>query len=299
MGKKNNTARGQSAVPETDDILDGFDIDNPVLPAAISDSALASGGFPYDRKVKNGDYDDQLIPLQIELLKLQAHIEKRGERFIVLFEGRDTSGKGGVISTVLERMNPRHARAVALSKPTEVERGQWYYQRYIQHFPTRGDILLFDRSWYNRAGVEPVMGFCTPEQHAEFLERTPDFERLLVKDGFRLVKLFLTVGRQMQLKRFHERKHNPLKQWKLTDIDLAAIHKWDAYSAAQKSMLNATHTPQCPWTIVHANDQKRMRLEVIRLLLSVIDYDGRNPKVAIAPDPKIVGSGPQFLGLQD
>ena len=297
MEKKEKDKASKSGGPADAGILDGFDIDNPVLPAYIADRALSSGGYPYDTKLKRKDYEDQLIPLQIELLKLQYHVENSGERFIILFEGRDTSGKGGAIATILARMNPRHARAVALAKPTETERGQWYFQRYVAHFPTRGDILLFDRSWYNRAGVEPVMGFCTPEQHAEFLARAPEFERLLVADGFRFVKFYLTVGREMQLKRFHERKHDPLKQWKFTDIDRAAMAKWDAYTTAQNTMLLATHTKHAPWTIVHANDQKRMRLEVIRHLLAIIDYEGRNPLVATPPDPKIVGEGPQFLGI--
>jgi polyphosphate kinase 2 len=273
----------------------GFDINNPELPEAIADAALASGGFPYDAKIKRKVYEDDLTPLQLELLKFQAHIEKTGERVVILFEGRDTSGKGGAISTILERINPRHARAVALTKPTEAERGQWYFQRYIQHLPTAGDMTLFDRSWYNRAGVEHVMGFCTPEQHASFLRDAPEFEGLLVRDGIKLLKFYLTVGREMQITRFHERKHNPLKRWKLTDIDIAAIGKWDAYSAAETEMFHFTDTADCPWTVVRANDQRRMRLEVIRKILTVLPYEGRDDSVATVPDPKIVGSGLDFL----
>ncbi len=169
----------------------GFDINDPEIPQALADAAMASGGYPYDAKVKRKAYEEELTPLQIELLKFQAHIEKSGERVVILFEGRDTSGKGGAISTILERINPRHARAVALSKPTDAERGQWYFQRYIQHLPTAGDMVLFDRSWYNRAGVERVMGFCTPEQHASFLRDAPEFEGLLVRDGIKLLKFYL------------------------------------------------------------------------------------------------------------
>lgn len=277
------------------DPLASFDIEDPELPEAIAEAALGSGGFPYDSKVKRKTYEEALIPLQIELLKLQSHIEKTGARVVVVFEGRDTSGKGGAISAILERINPRHSRAVALSKPTEEERGQWYFQRYIQHLPTAGDMVLFDRSWYNRAGVERVMGFCTPEQHASFLRDAPEFEGLLVRDGLILLKLYLTVGREMQLSRFHERKHNPLKRWKLTDIDLAAISKWDDYTEAETEMFHFTDTPDCPWTIVRANDQRRMRLEVIRKILSLVDYADRDPNVATPPDPAIVGSGFDFL----
>jgi polyphosphate kinase 2 len=295
MAKHEKTVRAGKRQKAAKDPLAAFDINNPELPGEIEEAALASGGFPYTSKIKRKTYEDNLVPLQIELLKMQAHVEKSGERIVVLFEGRDTSGKGGAISTIMERINPRHARVVALSKPTDAERGQWYFQRYVQHLPTAGDIVLFDRSWYNRAGVERVMGFCTAEQHANFLRDAPEFEGLLVRDGFRLLKLYLTVGREMQLKRFHERKYNPLKQWKLTDIDLAAIRRWDDYSAAEAEMFRFTHTADCPWTVVRANDQRRMRLEVIRKLLSLVDYEGKDPEVATATDPLIVGDGPELL----
>ncbi len=275
--------------------LAAFDINNPDLPEDIAEAALGSGGYPYDTKLKRKDYEEELTPLQLELLKFQAHVEKTGERVVILFEGRDTSGKGGAISTILERINPRHARSIALSKPTEVERGQWYFQRYIEHLPTAGDVVLFDRSWYNRAGVERVMGFCTPKQHADFLRDAPEFESLLVRDGVKLLKLYLTVGREMQLTRFHERRHNPMKRWKFTDIDQAAIAKWDAYSDAETEMFRFTDTPDSPWTIVRANDQRRMRLEVIRKILTLLPYADRTESVATPPDPNIVGSGLEFL----
>jgi polyphosphate kinase 2 len=293
--KDDKPAKAAKRAKPGKDPLASFDIENPELPEAIAEAALGSGGYPYDSKIKRKTYDEDLVPLQIELLKFQAHVEKTGQRVVVLFEGRDTSGKGGAISTILERMNPRHARAVALTKPTEAERGQWYFQRYVQHLPTAGDLVLFDRSWYNRAGVERVMGFCTPEQHADFLRDAPEFEGLLVRDGVKLLKLYLTVGREMQLLRFHERKHNPLKQWKLTDIDLAAIEKWDDYTAAETEMFRFTHTPDCPWTVVRANDQRRMRLEVIRKILSLLPYSNKDPNIATAPDPEIVTDGPEFL----
>jgi polyphosphate kinase 2 len=213
----------------------------------------------------------------------------------VLFEGRDASGKGSCISRFLARLNPRHARSVALSKPTEAERGEWYFQRYVAHLPTRGDIVLFDRSWYNRAGVERVMGFCSEEQVSAFLRDAPEFEALLVRDGVRLFKFFLTIGREMQLLRFHERRHNPFKRWKITEIDLAAIAKWDEYTQAQRDMFRFTHTAISPWTVIRANDQRRARLEAIRTVLSETSYAGRDEGVVGKPDPLIVGSGPDFF----
>ena len=273
----------------------GFDIEYPVLPKAIDDAAMGSGGFPYNKKVKLKAYEKELGLLQIELVKMQTHLEKSGDRIVALFEGRDSAGKGGCISRFMAHLNPRHARSVALSKPTDGEHGQWYFQRYVPHLPTRGDILLFDRSWYNRAGVERVMGFCTEDQVADFLRDAPQFEALLVQDGIRLFKFYLTIGREMQLKRFHQRRHDPLKQWKLTDIDLKAIGKWDDYSKAQTEMFRYTHTAAAPWTIVHANDQRRARLECIRVVLNAIDYAGKDKKLTSAADPKIVGSGPEFL----
>ena len=272
-----------------------FDIDEPKLPKAIDEAALGSGGYPYDAKLKREPYEAELARLQIELLKLQAHVQKTGTRILVLFEGRDAAGKGGCIGRFMEHLNPRHARAVALTKPTEAERGQWYFQRYVAQLPTRGDIVLFDRSWYNRAGVERVMGFCTPEQLADFLRDAPELEELLVKDGIRVFKLFLSIGREMQLQRFHERRHDPLKRWKLTDIDLAAIAKWDDYTAAITEMFRFTHTATTPWTVIRANDQRRARLEAIRTVLNAVPYEGKDEKLAHAPDPKIVGCGEGFF----
>ena len=247
--------------------LAGFDLDNPELPKFIEEKALQSGGFPYDEKLKRKDFEEQLLVLQLELLKFQSHIERAGLRVVALFEGRDTSGKGGCISRFLERMNPRHARSVALSKPTEAERGQWYFQRYIEHLPTAGNLVLFDRSWYNRAGVERVMGFATEDEVADFLRDAPDLEALLVNGGTHLFKFYLKVGREMQLKRFHERRHDPFKQWKITEIDLAAMDKWDDYTQAEADMLRFTNTATSPWIVIHANDQRRARLEAIRVVL--------------------------------
>lgn len=272
-----------------------FDIDDPKLPEDIEARALKSGGYPYGKKLKRGPYEEQLQRLQLELLKLQDHVEAEGERIVVVFEGRDTSGKGGCISRILARINPRHSRSVALSKPTEAERGQWYFQRYVAHLPTKGDIVLFDRSWYNRAGVERVMGFCSEDETARFLRDAPEFEALLIRDNIRFFKIYLTVGREMQLKRFHERRHDPFKKWKVTDIDLAAISKYDDYSRAEAEMLRFTHTAASPWTVINANDQRRARLEAMRVLLSALDYAGKDADAIGAPDPKLTESGADYL----
>ena len=273
----------------------GFDLDTPDLPDAIAERALASGHYPYDSRLKRKAYEEQLGLLQIELLKLQTWVRAEKERIVVVFEGRDSAGKGGTIKRFMEHLNPRHARAIALSKPTEAERGQWYFQRYVAHMPTAGDIVLFDRSWYNRAGVERVMGFCDEAQLRKFLREAPEFEAALVRDGVRLFKFWLTIGQEMQLKRFHERRHNPLKRWKLSRIDLEAINKWNAYTDAKEDLFQYTHTETSPWTVVRANDKRRTRLNVIRHVLAAIDYSDKDADVVDAPDPQIVGSGPDFF----
>lgn len=275
--------------------LKNFDLDDPAFPPGLEKAALKSGGYPYDKKLKRKVYEDELNKLQLELLKMQTHVGEAGERVVVLFEGRDTSGKGGCIARILARINPRHARSVALSKPTEAERGQWYFQRYVSHFPTRGDIVLFDRSWYNRAGVERVMGFCTEDETARFLRDAPEFEDLLVRDGIHVFKIYLTVGREMQLKRFHERRHEPFKQWKITDVDRAAIGKYDDYSRAEQDMLRFTHTASCPWWVINANDQRRARLEAMRVILGAMDYPDKDAEVVGSVDPKITVTGADYL----
>lgn len=281
--QKSNGARDPSA---------NFDVHDPLLPTAVKDAALSSGGFPYEKRLKRKHYEKRLGELQHELVKLQSDVLKSGKRVVALYEGRDSAGKGGCISRTLAYMNPRHARAVALTKPTESEQGQWYFQRYVQHLPTKGDIVLFDRSWYNRAGVERVMGFCTEAQLANFLREVPDFEALLVRDGIHFFKFFLTIGREMQLKRFHDRRHNPLKQWKLSPIDIKAISKWDDYTKARDDMFRFTHTATSPWTVIHANDKRRARLESIKSILTAIDYEGKDTDAIGELDPKIVSNGP-------
>lgn len=295
-GKSDATAKARKAdTPGASLRYPDFDLDNPKFPAEIEARALGSGGYPYDKKLKREPYEEQLQLLQLEFIKLQTHAETAGERIVVLFEGRDTSGKGGCISRILERINPRHSRSIALSKPTEAERGQWYFQRYIVHLPTRGDIVLFDRSWYNRAGVERVMGFCTEDETARFLRDAPEFEALLVRDNIRFFKIYLTVGREMQLKRFHERRHDPFKQWKVTDIDIAAIGRYDDYTRAEADMLRFTHTAASPWTVINANDQRRARLEAMRVLLTALDYAGKDAKAIGAIDPNLTMSGADYL----
>lgn len=275
--------------------MKSFDIDDPKLPEAINEAAFASGGYPYDKKLKRDAFERELNSLQIELLKLQAHVIKTKERLIVIFEGRDAAGKGTCIGRFREHLNPRHATVVALTKPTDFEHKQWYFQRYAMHLPSGGEIVLFDRSWYNRAGVERVMGFASPEQISTFLREAPEFEGMLVRDGIRLVKIYLELGREMQLLRFHERRHDPLKRWKITDVDLAAMAKWDDYTAAKEEMFRFTHSPVAPWTVILSNDQRRARLEAIRFVLDAIDYEGKDAKSVSRPDTRIVGSGPEFF----
>lgn len=272
-----------------------FDIDDPKLPDWVHEAALGSEGNPYDDKMDKGDYKKTLENLQIELIKLQFWLNASGKRMISVFEGRDAAGKGGTIFSIRAYLNPRSARIVALPKPTEAEAGQWYFQRYVEHFPTSGEAVLFDRSWYNRGVVEPVMGFCTPDQCKKFLRETPHFEEMIVDDGIHFFKFWLNIGREMQLKRFHDRRHDPLKIWKLSPMDVAALTKWDDYTKARDRMLEKTHTAQAPWMVVKANDKRRARINVIRHLLLSIDYEGRDKEVIGDIDNRIIGEGPAFL----
>ncbi|MEW9808689.1 polyphosphate kinase 2 [Mesorhizobium sp. ZMM04-5] len=272
-----------------------FDINDPVLPDWVEKFALTSDGYPYDKKLKREDYEKSLEALQIELVKLQAWQQATGRRVLILFEGRDAAGKGGTIGAMRYYMNPRTARNVALPKPTETERGQWYFQRYVAHFPTTGEFVTFDRSWYNRAGVEPVMGFCTPEQHKEFLKEVPRFEKMIEGDGIHFFKFWLNLGQEMQLKRFHDRRHSPLTNWKFSPMDIAGITRWDDYTKARNLMIKETHTDYAPWTIVRSNDKRRARIEVIGHVLRSLDYTGRDLGVIGKADNKIIGQGPKRL----
>ncbi|SIR14613.1 polyphosphate kinase 2, PA0141 family [Rhizobium sp. RU35A] len=270
-----------------------FDIDDPTLPKWISEKALSSGGYPYDKKLDDDRYEAELRLLQIELVKVQSWLQESGERVMALFEGRDAAGKGGSIFAVRAYLNPREARVVALPKPTPTEAGQWYFQRYVEHFPTAGEIVLFDRSWYNRAVVEPVMGFCTPKQHRHFLKAAPVFEKLIVDDGIHFFKFWLDIGREMQLKRFHDRRHDPLKIWKLSPMDIASLDRWKEYGEKRDQMLEETHTDHAPWTVVRANDKRRARLSIIRHLLDSLDYSGKDSKAIGQIDKRILDFGPK------
>jgi len=279
----------QSGGPEEE-----FAIDRPQLSEEIAGAAFTSGNYPYEKPMKRKRYEKELEALQIELLKVQRWVGETGKRIVIIFEGRDSAGKGGAIKRFAEHLNPRHVKVVALPKPSETERGQWYFQRYVAHLPTAGEIALFDRSWYNRAGVEPVMGFCSERETAEFHIEAPRFEEMLVRDGIIFFKYWLTIGREMQLKRLHARRHDPLKTWKLSPIDLAAPEKWDDYTDAVNDMMLHTHSAIAPWTVVRANDKKRARLAVIRHFLFDLDYDGKDGRVVGEVDDAIVLSGKDF-----
>jgi polyphosphate kinase len=272
-----------------------FDIEDPTLPDWIGRKSLTAGGYPYADKLDKKLYENTLEALQIELVKLQSWLQATGARVMAVFEGRDAAGKGGTIFVVRQYMNPRSARNVALPKPSETERGQWYFQRYVVHFPTAGEFVTFDRSWYNRGVVEPVMGFCTPEQNRKFLEEAPLVEKTVVNDGIRLFKFWLNIGQETQLERFHDRRHSPLTRWKFSPIDIAGIRLWDEYTRRRDEMLAATHSDHAPWTIVRANDKRRARLAVMRRILLSVPYVGRDLAAIGEEDPRIIGEGPAFL----
>lgn len=246
-------------------------------------------GCPYEHRMPREEYERLKRRLQIELLKLQQHGKRVGARHVVVFEGRDAAGKGGTIQRFMEHLNPRSARVVALEKPTEREQTQWYFQRYISHLPSGGEIVLFDRSWYNRAGVERVMGFCTPDQYAEFMEQAPVFERMLVDDGINLTKFWFSVSPAEQRTRFAIRLVDPVRQWKFSPMDIASVKRWDDYTAAKEAMFDATDTDIAPWTVVRSNDKKRARINAMRYVLANVDYDDKDHEVVGEPDPLIVG----------
>ncbi len=245
-------------------------------------------GEPYPERLKVKAYEEELRALQIELLKLQHTIRDDGRRIVVLFEGRDAAGKGGSIKRFTENLNPRSGRVVALAKPNDTERGQWYFQRYVAHLPTAGEIVFFDRSWYNRAGVERVMGFCTPREYMEFMRQAPGFERSLVNSGIHLVKLWFTVSEAEQKRRFESRRSDPLRRWKLSPIDEASLGKFAEYTEARNAMFFYTDTRESPWTVVNSNEKRRARLESMRAVLDDLDYEQKDTDVAHAPDPRVV-----------
>ena len=270
-------------------VLDDDDDDPVLLRADGSAVDTWRQGYPYGERMDRTDYDREKRLLQIEMLKLQYWAKRNGQRLVVVFEGRDAAGKGGTIKRFMEHLNPRGARIVALEKPTERESSQWYFQRYIAHLPSAGEIVLFDRSWYNRAVVERVMGFCTDEQYREFLRQAPRFEEMLTRSGILLVKLWFSVSRSEQHTRFLIRQIDPVRQWKLSPTDLKSLDHWDDYTEAKEAMFFYTDTEHAPWVVVKSNDKKRARLAAMRHVLSLYDYDEKDTELVDEPDPLILG----------
>lgn len=247
------------------------------------------GRYPYKNRMSRKNYEAQKYELQVELLKMQRWVRETGQKIVILFEGRDAAGKGGTIKRFMEHLNPRGAKVVALEKPTEQEAGQWYFQRYIQHLPTKGEIVLFDRSWYNRAGVERVMGFCSESQYRDFMTQVPEFEKHLISSGIHLIKFWFSVSRDEQRRRFSEREAHPLKQWKLSPIDKASLDKWDDYTVAKEAMFFNTDSAESPWIVIKSDDKKRARLNAMRYVLNKVPYANKDQKVIGTVDPLIVG----------
>ncbi|MEX5727250.1 polyphosphate kinase 2 [Rhodovulum iodosum] len=271
----------------------------PVASPANIAHAFESGEYPYDTRISRRSYESQKAKLQAELLKVQIWAQETEQKFVILFEGRDAAGKGGTIKRFMEHLNPRSARVVALNKPTWEEKGQWFFQRYIKELPTVGEMVFYDRSWYNRAGVERVMGFCTPNDYLEFMRQTPELERMLVNSGIRLYKYWFSVTQDEQRNRFNARETDPLKRWKLSPIDKASLDKWDDYTEAKEAMFFYTDTADAPWTIIKSNDKKRARLNCMRHFLHSLDYPGKNEKVVREPDPLIVGRAEHVIHKAD
>jgi len=287
------TAMVEGASPDDVEALKNALLQSEVAIDQHPDEELAAtwrdGGYPYRRLMTRKNYEKQKYHLQVELLKLQAWVKETGQKVVILFEGRDAAGKGGTIKRFMEHLNPRGAHVVALEKPSETERGQWYFQRYVQHLPTAGEVALFDRSWYNRAGVERVMGFCTDVEYEEFMRQTPEFERTLVRSGVHLIKFWFSVSREEQRRRFKERESHPLKQWKLSPIDLASLDKWEDYTKAKEAMFFHTDTADAPWTVIKSDCKKRARLNALRYILHKLPYTNKDVSQIGALDTLLVG----------
>ncbi|KAA3624733.1 MAG: polyphosphate kinase 2 [Proteobacteria bacterium] len=307
------TAIDQTAIPEEPAAVGEVEVAQPVDgeppqaeplsgerhdPLAIR-RAFETGEYPYLTKMRRAQYEKNKARLQVELLKVQRWVKDTGQRIVVLFEGRDAAGKGGTIKRFMEHLNPRGAQVVALEKPTEEERTQWYFQRYVTHLPAAGEIVFFDRSWYNRAGVERVMGFCSPNDYLEFMRQCPDLERMLVRSGIWLFKYWFSVTREEQRRRFESRSEDPLKQWKLSPIDRASLDKWDDYTEAKEAMFFYTDTADAPWIIVKSDDKKRARLNCMQHFLTTLPYEGKNTRLVKGPDPLIVGYGSNAIGKSE
>ena len=278
--------------------VDDSDDDDPVLLGPDGKQIDTwREGYPYQERISRAEYEESKRLLQIELLKLQNWVKETGTRVVILFEGRDAAGKGGTIKRLMEHLNPRGARVVALEKPTDRERTQWYFQRYVAHLPAAGEIVLFDRSWYNRAGVERVMGFAEPRDYMEFLRSAPEFERMLVRSGIHLIKLWFSVSQNEQRTRFVIRQVDPVRQWKLSPMDLASLDKWHDYTEAKEAMFFYTDTADAPWTVIKSNDKKRARLNAMRHVLRLFDYPGKSLDIATDPDPLIVGPAAELFEI--
>ncbi len=289
----------QPAAPRHHRLGEGLTIAQRRRDPDVIRQAFETGEYPYQTRIRNADYETAMAELQVELLKAQRWIRETGERVIVLFEGRDAAGKGGTIKRFMEHLNPRGARVVALEKPTDRERTQWYFQRYVAHLPAAGEIVFFDRSWYNRAGVERVMGFCQPHEYLEFMRQCPELERMLVRTGVRLYKYWFSVTRDEQRRRFRARETDPLKQWKLSPIDLASLDKWDDYTEAKEAMFFYTDTADAPWTVIKSDDKKRARLNAMQHFLSSLEYPSKSASIVRGPDPLIVGSTAHVIGRDE
>ena len=280
-------------------VLDDSDDDPVLLRADGSPVDTWRQGYPYEQRMEREEYDRLKRLLQIELLKLQEWLKFTGDRLVIVFEGRDAAGKGGTIKRFMEHLNPRGARVVALTKPSERERGQWYFQRFVRHLPTAGEIVLFDRSWYNRAGVERVMGFCTDEEYEEFLRQAPRLEEMWVRSGLHLVKLWFSVSREEQHTRFVIRQVDPVRQWKLSSHDLASLDFWADYTEAKEAMFYYTDTESAPWTVIKSNDKKRARIEAMRHVLSRFEYEDKDDELVGEPDAHIVGPASEVIELDE
>ncbi len=288
-------ANGSSEAIQSDSVRQSG---HPMSPEEIR-RLFENGEYPYKTKIPRKTYEAKKAQLQVELLKVQEWVRANGEKIVILFEGRDAAGKGGTIKRFTEHLNPRGARVVALDKPTDQEKTQWFFQRYIRHLPSGGEIALFDRSWYNRAGVERVMGFCGPNEYLEFMRQTPEFERMIVRSGIRLYKYWFSVTRDEQRRRFESREHEPLKKWKLSPIDRQSLDKWDDYTEAKEAMFFYTDTADAPWTIIKSDDKKRARLACIGHFLSTLPYPDKDLKVVGTPDPLIVGTSSAVIGQSE
>ena len=292
-GSQQQDKKGQE--PDLSDPLKLMEAKKVMSNAQSLKIGYANGNYPYDKKMPREEYEKLKEDLQAELLKAQAWIKLTGQRIVSVFEGRDAAGKGGTIKRFMEHLNPRIAHIIALEKPTPSERGEWYFQRYIKHLPTRGELSFFDRSWYNRAGVELVMGFCTSGEYLEYLRQTPLLERMLVNSGLHLFKYWFSVSRCEQLRRFHARKHDRLKQWKVSPIDLESLSKWDEYTKAKEAMFFYTDTADSPWTVIKSDDKKRARINCMRHFLSQLDYPDKNEAMIGEVDPRIVGPAAEIF----